>query len=85
MDKHKWKGQPQILILRLFEYCKMFNTFTTTAPHFAQFECFNINLWKKKDNEVCENKLCASARIKQGLRYGFKQWKIPNLFENVDL
>lgn len=62
----------------------MFNTFTTTAPHLLSL---NVSIWtsgkkkKNKDNEVCENKLCASARIKQGLRYGFKQWKIPNLFE----
>lgn len=40
--------------------------------------------YEKQENEICENILCASARIKQGLRYGFKQWKIPNLFENVD-
>lgn len=62
------------------------NTVRCLIPLLQQLHICSVWMfqYEKQENEICENILCASARIKQGLRYGFKQWKIPNLFENVD-
>ncbi len=39
--------------------------------------------YEKQGNEICENKFCASARIKQGLRYGFKSEKYQILLKTL--